>query len=385
MEEITEWNQLNIEPNILRGIFAYGFEKPSPIQKLAIQPMIDGKDVVAQAQSGTGKTGTFIIGALHHINLNNPNPQVLILSPTRELCIQTAKVASHLGNFMKDLKIQTIFGGTQMEPSGTNPFSSKNKAHIICGCTGRIRDLIKRDMLSTKDIHLVILDEADEMLSIGFKEQVYDILQQLNPEIQLCLFSATLLEDMKILVDKIMRNPVKIDVKREMLTLEGISQYYVALDDDRNKFTLLKSIFGSIAMSNSIVYCNSVKRVNDLYMAMKEEDFPVCHIHSNLDKREREQSFHKFRDGIFRILISSNVTARGIDIQQVNLVINFDIPKCVNTYLHRIGRSGRWGRKGVCINFVTKRDVDILRKIENHYATQINEMPADIHLLQDKM
>jgi superfamily II DNA/RNA helicase len=376
---IDSWDALDLNSNILRGIFAYGFEKPSPIQQRAIKPVMEGRDVIAQAQSGTGKTATFAIGALQRVNITDHSTQVLILSPTRELSKQTAKVVSNLGSFMNGLKIQTLFGGSLIEEGSS--FSNKNTPHIICGCTGRVHDMMRRGNISTKNIKLVILDEADEMLSSGFKEQVYNIFQYLNSEVQVCLFSATLPEDINCILEKIMRNPVRICVKREQLTLEGISQYYIAVNDDREKYVTLKNIFSFITLSHTIIYCNSIKRVQDLYEAMCEDGFPVCRIHSNMEKNERDRAFNDFRNGTSRVLISSNVTARGIDIQQVSVVINFDLPKCVHTYLHRIGRSGRWGRKGVGINFITRRDISVLKKIEEHYSTQINEMPGELGFL----
>lgn len=376
---IHSWDELEIDKNILRGIFGYGFENPSPIQQRAIKPVIDGRDVIAQAQSGTGKTATFTIGALQRVNIAEHSTQVLILSPTRELSTQTSKVVSSIGSFMNGLKIQTIFGGSHIEE--VSSFSSKNIPHIICGCPGRVYDMMRRDRISTKNIKLIILDEADEMLSSGFKEQVYNIFQYLNSDIQVCLFSATLPDEINVITEKIMRNPIKIYVKREQLTLEGISQYYIAVNDDREKYVTLKDIFSFLTLSHTIIYCNSIKRVQDLFEAMCEDGFPVCRIHSNMDKNERDKSFNDFRNGISRVMISSNVTARGIDVQQVSVVINFDLPKCVHTYLHRIGRSGRWGRKGVGINFITRRDVMQLKKIEEHYSTQINEMSEDLNFL----
>jgi superfamily II DNA/RNA helicase len=376
---INNWDDLELEPNILRGIYSYGLEKPSPIQQRAIKPIIHGRDVIAQAQSGTGKTATFTVASLQHVDINYHTTQVLILSPTRELSTQTSKVISGIGSFMDGLKIQTLFGGSSIE-EGSN-FSSKNIPHIICGCPGRVFDLMRRDRIISNTIKLLVLDEADEMLSSGFKEQVYNIFQYLNPEVQVCLFSATLPDDINFIVQKIMRNPVKICVRREQLTLEGISQYFIAIDDDRQKYITLKNLFSFINLSHTIIYCNSIKRVQDLYEAMCEDGFPVGRIHSNMDKNQRDKSFNDFRKGTTRVLISSNVTARGIDIQQVSVVINFDLAKCVHTYLHRIGRSGRWGRKGVGINFITRRDIPQLKKIEEHYSTQISEIPADLSFL----
>lgn len=382
IQEIKLWDELELDPNLLRGIFAYGFEKPSPIQCKAIRPVIEGNDIIAQAQSGTGKTATFTIGALQRVNIEEQTTQVLILSPTRELSTQTAKVVSSLSTFMNGLKVKTLFGGSSTHEEGSS-FSNKNVPHIICGCPGRVFDMMRRDRIGCNNIKLIILDEADEMLSAGFKEQVYNIFQYLKEDVQVCLFSATLPDGINLIVEKIMRNPIRISVKREQLTLEGIRQFYVALDDDRQKYATLKDLYSFINMSQTIIYCNSIKRVQDLYEAMCEDSFPVCRIHSNMEKSERDKSFNEFKNGSSRVLISSNVTARGIDIQQVSVVINFDLPKCVHNYLHRIGRSGRWGRKGVGINFITRRDIQQLKKIEEHYETHIKELPSDIDFLRN--
>ena len=380
--KINSWDELEIDSLLLRGIYSYGFEVPSIIQQQAIKPLIMGKDIVVQAQSGTGKTATFTIGALANVDVKDNNTQVLVLSPTKELTIQTAKVFTGLGTMMEGLRVQALYGGSVVEEGSA--FSNKKTPHVICGCPGRVFDMMRRSRISSKKIKLVILDEADEMLSAGFKEQVYNIFQYFSSTIQVALVSATLPDSINAIIEKIMRNPVRISVKREMLTLEGIAQYYVAVDDDRQKYATLKDLYSLISISSSIIYCNSVKRVQDLYEAMKEDDFSVCRIHSGMDKEERAKAFDDFRVGRTRVLISSNVTARGIDIQQVSVVVNFDIPKCVNVYLHRIGRSGRWGRKGIGINMITRRDVAKLKEIEQHYATQISEMPSNLDFLIGK-
>ncbi len=373
--EIETWDELDISNDLLRGIYAYGFEKPSPIQCKSIVPIIKGKDIIAQAQSGTGKTAAFSIGALSIINLSENTSQILVLSPTRELTIQTAKVMSSLGQMMSGLKTQVLVGGSSIDEDSSA--LKNNIPHVIAGCPGRVYDMIRRGNIVAKNIKLVILDEADEMLSSGFKEQIYNIFQSFNKNIQVALFSATLPEYINNITAKFMRDPVKVYVKVERLTLEGISQFYVAVEDDKQKYATLKDLYSIISVSQCIIYCNSVKRVSDLYEAMVEDGFPVCCIHSSMDKVARDNSFTEFRTGKNRVLISSNVTARGIDIQQVSVVINFDIPKCVHTYLHRIGRSGRWGRKGVGINFITRRDLSKVKEIEKYYSTQINELPAN--------
>ena len=373
---IESWDQINdIKESLLRGIYSYGFENPSPIQKKAILPMLNKKDIVAQAQSGTGKTGAFTISTLQIIDTGINNCQALIMAPTRELAMQIIEVIKALGNHDENLTTQLLVGGTSIDEDIYN--LKNNTPHIIVGCPGRVHDMMKRSHIKNTDIKLIILDEADEMLCVGFKEQVYNIFQYLNKDVQVGLFSATLPNEINALTDKFMRDPVKILVKSEMLTLEGITQYYVALEDDNQKFFALKDLFNTISMSQCIIYCNSVKRVQELYEAMIKENYPVCCIHSNMEKEDRTKSYKEFKTGKFRVLISSNVTARGIDIQQVSTVINFDLSKDVHTYLHRIGRSGRWGRKGVGINFITKRDIKTLKLIEKHYSTQIEELPAN--------
>ena len=369
---INEWEDLNAKTLLLRGIYANGFEKPSPIQKQAILPLFAKRDVIAQAQSGTGKTACFSISALELIDTNQKVTQAMILSPTRELSIQTKKVIDSLGSLFPELCTQLLIGGTSTDD---NIQMLRDKTpQIVIGCPGRIHDMLKRKRLSANHFRILIIDEADELLSAGFKDQVYNIFQYMPTNIQVALFSATMPTELNTLTDKFMRNPVKILVKNEQLTLEGIRQFYVALDNDEFKYETLKDIYSLLTVSQSIIYCNSIKRVNDLYVAMNNDNYPVCQIHSGMEKEERLRNYEEFKNGKHRVLISSNVTARGLDVQQVSTVINFDLPNCVHTYLHRIGRSGRWGRKGVGINFVTSRDMRQLKIIEQHYHTTINEL-----------
>lgn len=369
--EIKVWDDLNLKDNLLRGIYACGFETPSKIQKLAILPIISGNDVIAQAQSGTGKTGAFGISSLQSVDISSEHLQVVIIAPTQELSKQIYTVISHIGEFMDGLRIQLLIGGTSVQ--GDIDSLCKATPHVVVGCSGRIFDMVKRRHLHLHTVKLFVLDEADEMLSQGFKEQIHSIFQYFNDKIQVAIFSATLPRDVLQLTDKFMKEPINITMKREDLTLDGIEQYYVAMFTDNEKFEMLKNIFEQLTVSQSIIYTNNVKRVSDLYDAMIREGFPVCCIHSSMEKGERNKALDEFRAGKFRVLISSNITARGIDIQQVGTVINFDIPKCVHTYLHRIGRGGRWGRKGLAINFITEDDVHIMKRIESHYNITINE------------
>ena len=369
------WESLNLTENLTRGIYRIGFEKPTPIQQLAILPIVQGKDVVAQAQSGTGKTGSFTIGSLQQIDLASRTTQVLILAPTFELVKQIATVVISLGSAMDGLVVKTLVGGTSVSDDARD--LNLNCPHVVVGTAGRVYDMIRRRNLSTSSIKLFVLDEADEMLSKGFKEQIYDIFKHFSDNVQVALFSATMPDDILVLSNKFMREPVQITLKPEELTLECIQQFYVTMDDDRSKYDTLKDLFAFLQLSQCIIYVNTVKRVEDLYNAMIADGFPVCCIHSGMERNQRESSLVKFRNGAFRVLVSSGVTARGIDVQQVSTVINFDMNRNIETYLHAIGRSGRFGRKGLAINFVTRYDLDFMRKLEEHYKISIRELPSD--------
>jgi superfamily II DNA/RNA helicase len=374
----NSWDELELDNDLLRGIYSYGFEKPSSIQSKAIFPILQGSDLIAQAQSGTGKTGSFSIGALSKVVISDNSNQILIMAPTHELAHQIASVINGLSSMMNGIRIKTLVGGSSIDDDAEE--MRKNPPHIVVGCPGRIYDMIRRRHINANKLKLVILDEADEMLSSGFKEQVYNVFKYLNKNVQIALFSATLPNNIFQITNKFMRNPVKICVKAESLTLEGIKQYFIGVNDDREKYLTLKDLYQHISVSQCIIYANSVKRVIDLYEAMKEDSFPVCCLHSSMDKFEREKVFKDFRSGLSRVLISSNVTSRGIDIQQVGIVINFDVPKDIHNYLHRIGRSGRWGRKGTAINLITRRDVPKIKEIEQYYNTQIEELPLEFSI-----
>jgi hypothetical protein len=374
--EFKKWEDVDeISPDLLRGIYAYGFENPSHIQQKSILSIIQKRDVIAQAQSGTGKTGAFTVAALQSVDTSSAKTQVVILAPTRELAKQIYDVISGLGAMMSGLTMRLLVGGTSTAEDAVE--LRKSAPHIIVGCPGRVFDMIRRNNIQGSNVHMLVLDEADEMLSAGFNDQIYNIFQYMPSDIQVVLFSATMPPELYSLTEKFMRSPVNIQVKAEQLTLEGIQQHYVALDDDVQKYLTLKDLFKTISVSQCIIFCNSTKRVADLHEAMLFDGFPVCCIHSGMEKGDRDKAYQEFKAGVHRVLISSNVTARGIDIQQVSTVINFDMPQDVHIYLHRIGRSGRWGRKGVGINFITRRDMRIKKEIETYYGTIITELPVN--------
>lgn len=371
---------LDLKSQLLRGLYAFGFDTPSPIQKQAVGPMISQnneglrKDIIAQAQSGTGKTGAFSVGILEIVDAKKDYTQALVLAPTHELANQINNVISSLGNFMK-IKTQLLVGGSSVDDDKNR--LETDKPQVVVGTPGRVHDMIRRKYLHTDKMSVLVLDEADEMLSFGFKDQMYKIFQLMPNNIQVGLFSATLPPELEQLTSKFMRNPYKIMVKAEQLTLQGIAQYFVSIEDDEQKYSVLKDLFSTLTLSMTIIYCNSTRRVDELTDALMEDDFPVRKIHGKMDAKERKANHQDFRNGSTRVLVTSDLFARGIDIQQVSIVINFDIPKCQHTYLHRIGRSGRWGRKGVAINFLTKYDGARLRHFEKYYDTQISEMPIN--------
>lgn len=358
--------------NLLRGIYSYGYEKPSEVQQRAIIPMLEGNNLIVQAQSGTGKTATFSIGTLQKIVVSLKEVQAIILSPTRELSIQTHKVINALSEFMNINSVACI-GGTSLKLD----FKSLETAQIVIGTPGRVFDLIHRNHLKTEHIKLCVLDEADEILSRGFKEQIYNIFYNL-PKVQTCLFSATVPLDILEIAQQFVENAQQILVKKEELTLAGIKQFYVAIEEDKWKLDTLCDLYETLTINQAIIYCNTKNRVEWLANEMTKRDFSVSCIHGELTQQERDDIMKNFRDGKNRVLIATDLLARGIDIQQISLVINFDIPINRENYIHRIGRSGRFGRKGVAINFVTNSDINQLRDIETFYLTQINEMPQNI-------
>jgi translation initiation factor 4A len=374
-DEIVEtFDGMDLPEALLRGIYSYGFEKPSAIQQRAIKPTISGRDLIAQAQSGTGKTATFAIGCLALVKQEVQECQALILAPTRELACQIQKVVLALGDYM-DIKVHACVGGTAVRDDIR---TLQQGVHVVVGTPGRVNDMITRRALRLESMKQFFLDEADEMLSRGFKEQIYDIFKFLPEQVQVCLFSATMPLDVLEVTDRFMREPIRILVKKDELTLEGIKQFYIAVDREEWKLETLCDLYETLTITQAIIYCNTRRKVDWLQEEMQKRDFTVSCMHGDMDQRERDIIMREFRTGSSRVLITTDLLARGIDVQQVSLVINFDLPTNRENYIHRIGRSGRFGRKGVAINFLTEGDVRYLRDIEQFYTTEISEMPMDV-------
>ena len=369
------FDNLSIKDELLRGIYSHGFEKPSNIQNKAIPIINKGSDLIAQSQSGTGKTGAFSIGVLNNINVEEKEIQSIIISPTHELAEQTYEVMKNLSSYMKDINIKKVIGKTNIS---TSRLELQENPHILIATPGRLLDMINRKYIFTDKIKLVVFDEADEILSRGFMDTIYQIIRYLSTTTQILLFSATIPEEILNMTLKFMNNPEKILVNKEELTLEGITQFYVNCNIYKWKYDVLYDLYDSISINQCIIYVNTKNTLINLVDRLNERNFPISFIHGDLSSEQRKENLNNFKNGKTRILLSTDLLSRGIDIQQLSLVINFDLPKNKETYIHRIGRSGRYGRKGVSINFLCNNDMDYLNEIQKFYNTQILEMPENI-------
>jgi len=377
----SNWNQvtdnfdnMELKPDLLRGIYAYGFERPSAIQQRAIMPIITGRDCIAQAQSGTGKTATFSVSILQRIDTSVKKTQALILAPTRELAQQIQKVVIALGDYL-NIDCHACVGGTAVRED----IAKLNEGpHVVVGTPGRVFDMINRGALKSDSVKMFCLDEADEMLSTGFKDSIYDIFQLLPAETQVVLLSATMPTEVLDVTKKFMRDPIRILVKRDELTLEGIRQFFIAVEKEDWKLDTLCDLYETVTITQAVIFCSTRRKVDWLTQKLHEREFTVSAMHGDMDQGQREVIMKEFRSGSSRVLIATDLLARGIDVQQVSLVINYDLPASKENYIHRIGRGGRFGRKGVAINFVTTEDVKMLREIETFYNTQVDEMPLNV-------
>ncbi|XP_055960691.1 uncharacterized protein LOC126668738 [Mercurialis annua] len=374
-DEVYEsFDSMGLQENLLRGIYAYGFEKPSAIQQRGIVPVIKGYDVIQQAQSGTGKTATFCSGILQQLDYGLVECQGLVLAPTRELAQQIEKVMRALGDYLS-VKVHACVGGTSVREDQRILSSG---VHVVVGTPGRVFDMLRRQSLRSDYIKMFVLDEADEMLSRGFKDQIYEIFQLLPEKIQVGVFSATMPPEALEITRKFMKKPVKILVKRDELTLEGIKQFYVNVEKEEWKLETLCDLYETLAITQSVIFVNTRRKVDWLTDKMRSRDHTVSATHGDMDQNTRDIIMREFRSGSSRVLITTDLLARGIDVQQVSLVINFDLPTQPENYLHRIGRGGRFGRKGVAINFVTKDDERMLSDIHKFYNVLIEELPSNV-------
>ncbi|KAE8009210.1 hypothetical protein FH972_005659 [Carpinus fangiana] len=362
VQVVTSFDQMGIKDDLLRGIYNYGFEKPSAIQQRAVVPILIGRDVIAQAQSGTGKTSMIALTVCQKVDTATREVQALILSPTRELASQTEKVILAIGNYI-NIQVHACIGGKSMSEDIRK---LEHGVHVVSGTPGRVCDMIKRRTLRTRHIKILVLDESDEMLSRGFKDQIYDLYRYLPPELQVVLISATLPHEILEMTNKFMTDPIRILVKRDELTLEANFILFCC--------SCFHCCLWLLCMADGYILI-FLEQVDWLTEKMRTNNFTVSSMHGDMPQKERDAIMAEFRSGQTRVLITTDVWARGLD---VSLVINYDLPNNRELYIHRIGRSGRFGRKGVAINFVKSDDIKILRDIEQYYSTQIDEMPMNV-------
>lgn len=373
LEQIDDFEKMNLKTELLRGIYAYGYERPSEIQQKGIMPIVNGSDIIGQAQSGTGKTATFSIGTLQRIDTTVKETQAVILAHTRELADQINRAISTLGHYL-GIQFCLCTKGVSVRK---NQEVLRRRPHVVIGTPGRVYDMICRNYLQTDKIKIMVLDEADEMLSKGFVEQIKNIFRRMPQNAQVALFSATMPHEFFEITTKFMKNPIKILIKNEELSLNGIKQFYFDVEKNEYKFETLCDLYNVLTIAQSIVYCNSRRMVEQLSYDLREAGFAVSDINGDMSPEEREETMNNFIAGKSRVLVSTDLLSRGIDIQQVSVVINYDLPTSLESYLHRIGRSGRYGRKGVAINFITYHDHNKIREIQKHYGIEIEKMPDD--------
>jgi superfamily II DNA/RNA helicase len=374
---VTDFNEMELPDNLARGIYAHGFERPSKIQRVAILPMKQGRDILAQSQSGTGKTGTFLIGALSNVDPSVIAPQVLVVNPVRELAEQTQKEAHEIGEFM-GLRAMSATGGTPVMQDIRN---LSRGVHVVSGTPGRIYDLINRGALNLDRIQYLILDEADQMLDDLFSGQIKAILDthKFPTTTRLAMFSATMPDEVLELADTFLQNPVRILLKTEEISLKGIKQFHIGLDREDFKFDALMDLYKHLTINQAIIFVNKRQRAEQLTRALGEEGFALEFIHGDMDPSERRRRLNEFRAGRVRVLVATDVLARGIDVQTVSMVVNFDMPMNRENYFHRIGRCGRYGRKGMSINLLSgDMEFSMQKDIERFYDINIPELPADL-------
>eukprot|EP00970_Alexandrium_tamarense_P001248 scaffold130_cov185-Alexandrium_tamarense.AAC.31 len=374
-EDVTQTKGRDFEDfflkrELLMGIFEKGFEKPSPIQEEAIPIILQNRNVLARAKNGTGKTAAYIIPCLEKTDTTQTYVQVLILIPTRELALQTSAIVKEIGKHM-GIQCMVTTGGTSLKDDIMRLY---NSVHIIVATPGRILDLASKKVADLSKCRTIIMDEADKLLSTEFQPVLEKIIDLCDKKHQICLFSATFPVTVKEFCQKFVPNPYSINLMDE-LTLRGITQFY-AYVEERQKVHCLNTLFSKLEINQSIIFCNSVNRVELLAKKVTELGYSCYYIHAKMQQANRNRVFHEFRNGATRHLVTSDLFTRGIDIQSVNVVINFDFPKNAETYLHRIGRSGRFGHLGLAVNLITYDDRHALRRVEQDLGTEIRPIPA---------
>lgn len=374
-KDISGFENLNLKENIIKGVYLYGFKKPSKIQVEGIKALNTGKDCILQSQSGTGKTATYLLGVINSME-ENDKTQGLIITPTRELSLQVHLVATEICKYTK-LKVELCTGSVSI-----NQNRSKLKtANLIIGTLGRVYHMVHENRINLYNLKIFVLDEADDLLTDGVSKELNNLLNRIPDGAQTCLISATLSQNVFSLSKKIMHDPLKILLKKNEIPVDLIKQYYIDAEYEELKFDVLIDLYNLIATSQAIIFCNTIRKVEWLDKSLKEQNFSIKSIHGKMTTKERTDVVNEFRDGKSRILITTDLLARGIDIPQVNLVLNYDLPPNKETYIHRIGRCGRFGKKGIAIALVKLEDqfdVKTLNRMKTYYNMNIEPLPEDI-------
>nr|CEG02552.1 unnamed protein product [Fusarium pseudograminearum CS3427] len=370
VHEITEsFDAMALQINLLRGVYAYGFENPSAIQRRAIKPMVEGHNVIAQAQSKTGKTVAFCISVLQRIDPSLKFCQALVLAPSRDLAQEVHKVIDAIGDFM-DIHTYVCKGPRE------DIEVLKDGRQIVVGTPGRVQNMIHRGVLRIDNTKMLVLDDADEMLARGFDEQIQDIFSLLPQSAQVILVSTTISEDVLAIEAKFIRDFVRIIVKSEPI-IEGVKQFYITAENEDSKLDILSQIYGTMETLQTIIFCRTRKKLEWLTDKLTARGLTVSSMHGDMDAVHRCKIMEEFRSGSSRVLMATDLLARGIDVQQVLLIVNFDPPSQPDKYMHRVGWGGRPSRKVVAINLATADDIFIMREIEQYYGTHIEMMPVN--------
>ena len=372
MENNLRFEEFEIYERILRAVEDMGFEEASPIQAQAIPELLAGKDVIGQAQTGTGKTAAYSIPLLMSIKPEIKKPQAVVLCPTRELAIQVADEIRKLAKYMSDIKVLPVYGGQEIVKQIK---SLKNGVQIIVGTPGRVMDHMRRKTVKFDEVKMVVLDEADEMLDMGFREDMETILSGTPDERQTVMFSATMPKPILDIAGRFQNDPYMIKVVRKELTVENIEQFYYEVRP-KNKPELLCRLIDIYNPKLSVVFCNTKRQVDELISELKGRGYFADGIHGDMKQQQRDRVMSDFRSGKTEILIATDVAARGIDVDDVDVVFNYDLPQDEEYYVHRIGRTGRAGREGVALSFVSGKEAYKLKEIERYCKTKIKAKPV---------
>ena len=378
IKKYESFDEMNLPENLLRGVYSFGYERPSKIQTLGIVPILQGHDILGMANSGTGKTATFLIGSLARLNVSLKKPQILILVPTQELAKQIFEVAKSIGSYLP-ISCLCATGGNSIRDDMT---AIDNGVHLVVGTPGRIFDLMNRGKLTSEHIQNLILDEADQMLEDRFYKQVMCILEIGFPRTtKVALFSATMPKEVIEVANKLLQDPIRILIPAEQVSLDGIQQYIVE-EKEEFKYDVLGDIYKQLTINQALIYCNTRKRAEWLAEKLSADGYPLLCIHGEMENTERRRRMEDFRSGKVRVLISTDLLARGIDVQHVSLVMNFELPSNRENYIHRIGRSGRFGKKGVAINLVCPNEQKMKEDIETYYTIKMKDLPFDLGMIK---